>query len=432
VWWVGSWDSRNSPLGRLLFCRDEHGNIAPQGTSTPGDPEVVAKLRALAQRAPQCIEVEPSRRGLAISWSPPQPQTQALAASSFDRSLDLRWRRTSYSDITAASHEAWVGSEPEEPLIADEPLEAEPPAALRRAGASPGQGALATASLLAEMPVGAQVGTFVHRVLQVTDFDAPDLPAELGTRLAEVQGRRAVDVGDAATVVAGLEAVLQTPLGPVLASRRLCDIGRADRLDELEFELPLAGGDRPAGTLTLSRLASVLRDRLAPEDPLVTYANRLEDPRLRQTVRGYLTGSLDLVVRVRTPESDAGRSRSRYAVLDYKTNWLGEPDAPLTVGDYRPVAVMAEMHRHHYALQALLYTVALHRYLRWRVSDYDPELDLAGVIYLFVRGMIGPSTPVIDETPCGVFGWRAPAGLVGALSDALEGSAAPAAAGRTT
>ena len=47
------------------------------------------------------------------------------------------------------------------------------------------------------------------------------------------------------------------------------------------------------------------------------------------------------------------------------------------------------MERAHYGLQALLYTVALHRYLRWRLPGYDPERNLAGVLYLFLRGMIG-------------------------------------------
>ena len=54
------------------------------------------------------------------------------------------------------------------------------------------------------------------------------------------------------------------------------------------------------------------------------------------------------------------------------------------------------MERSHYALQALLYTVALHRYLRWRLPGYDPGAHLAGVLYLFVRGMTGPDTPVVD------------------------------------
>ena len=48
----------------------------------------------------------------------------------------------------------------------------------------------------------------------------------------------------------------------------------------------------------------------------------------------------------------------------------------------------------HYPLQALLYGVALHRFLRWRLPDYDPERHLGGALYLFVRGMCGPATPV--------------------------------------
>jgi exodeoxyribonuclease V beta subunit len=78
------------------------------------------------------------------------------------------------------------------------------------------------------------------------------------------------------------------------------------------------------------------------------------------------------------------------------------------------------MERAHYGLQALLYTAALHRYLRWRLAGYDPERHLAGVLYLFVRGMTGPETPTVDGTPCGVFAWRPPAALVVALSDVLD------------
>ncbi len=37
--------------------------------------------------------------------------------------------------------------------------------------------------------------------------------------------------------------------------------------------------------------------------------------------------------------------------------------------------------------------VALHRYLRWRLPGYSAERNLAGVLYLFVRGMIGSDTP---------------------------------------
>jgi exodeoxyribonuclease V beta subunit len=260
-----------------------------------------------------------------------------------------------------------------------------------------------------------RVGTFVHRVLEATDFAADDLDHELTERVAAVRAAGAVDIGDPTAVVAGLRAVLETPLGPLLSGLRLRDVARRDRLDELGFELPLAGGDRPTGWLDLGRIADVLRAHIDSGDPLSGYAERLGDTRLRQSVRGYLTGSLDLVVRLPGP---------RFAVLDYKTNWLGAPGEPLTAFHYRLAALAGEMHRHHYALQALLYSVALHRYLRWRMPGYDPSRHLAGVAYLFLRGMYGAQTPVADGAPAGVFGWRPSPRLVQDLSDVMDGGAA--------
>jgi exodeoxyribonuclease V beta subunit len=427
VWWAGSFDSRDSPLGRLLFARTDSGDVEPSGGSTPSDEAVVNRFRSLAEATGgqgQTINVERSRLGERTVWRPERIAPAELAASAFERSLDLRWRRTSYSDITAASHEEWVTSEPEQPLLADEP----PGPGVAPAVAAPGEpdaaedgGQLVLGApppeadvplALSAMPAGVDVGTFVHRVMEATDFAAPDIDAELAARISEVQGRRAVDVGPLGALAAGLRAVLDTPLGPVLGDRRLRDVHRRDRLDELGFELPLAGGDRPSGWLTLERIASVLREHTGAGDPLAGYAERLDDARLRQSVRGYLTGSLDLVVRISDP-AHPDLAPPRFAVCDYKTNWLGAPDAPLTAQHYRSEAMAAEMLRHHYALQALLYAVALHRFLRWRLPGYDPAVNLAGVVYLFVRGMTGaPGT--------GVFGWPAPPGLVPALSDALD------------
>jgi exodeoxyribonuclease V beta subunit len=170
------------------------------------------------------------------------------------------------------------------------------------------------------------------------------------------------------------------------------------------------GGDAPTGRLTLAAIGAVLRAHLPQGDPLAGYADRLDDAVLRQSLRGYLTGSIDLVV----------RDGERFAVVDYKTNWLGAPREELTAWHHRPAALAAEMQHAHYALQALLYTTALHRYLRWRLSGYDPERNLAGVLYLFLRGMVGADAPTIDGTPAGVFAWRAPAALVVELSDVLD------------
>jgi len=55
-------------------------------------------------------------------------------------------------------------------------------------------------------------------------------------------------------------------------------------------------------------------------------------------------------------------------------------------------------------------------------------LDSGGVLYLYLRGMCGPQTPVVDGHPCGVFSWQPPVALVEALSNLLDG-VAPAGAG---
>jgi exodeoxyribonuclease V beta subunit len=72
----------------------------------------------------------------------------------------------------------------------------------------------------------------------------------------------------------------------------------------------------------------------------------------------------------------------------------------------------------------MLYSVVLHRYLRWRIPDYDPTRHLGGVLYLFLRGMSGPDTPVVDGHPSGVFDWEPPASLVLAMSELLDGRTA--------
>jgi exodeoxyribonuclease V beta subunit len=144
---------------------------------------------------------------------------------------------------------------------------------------------------------------------------------------------------------------------------------------------------------------------------------------LRPDVRGFLTGSIDLVFRIAARDVGAP---PRFGIVDYKTNWLGALDEPLTTFHYGRAALAAEMERAHYGLQALLYAVALHRYLRWRLPGYQGDRDLAGVHYLFIRGMVGPETPVLDGARCGVFSWRPPGALVEALSDVLDGRVGPA------
>jgi len=164
-------------------------------------------------------------------------------------------------------------------------------------------------------------------------------------------------------------------------------------------------------------IAGLLRRHLTGDDPLAGYADDLDVPVLTdRQLRGFLTGSIDAVLRVR---GDDGVPR--YLVVDYKTNRLGVGEVA-TVDGYGPGPLAAAMRESHYPLQALIYSVALHRYLRWRQPGYDPRTHLGGVLYLFLRGMCGPTTPEVDGVPHGVFSWAPPPGLVTDLSDLLRGS----------
>ena len=420
VWWAGSSDSRDSPLGRLLFAQDGDGNVAPRGKRTPADRDVADRFAAMAAEANGCISVERSAAGAGSAPARQRDRAGGLEAGRFDRALDATWRRTSYSAITSGSHEARVTSEPEADMIADE-ITAFTPRAPAAGGALDNGGSAgevelrSVPSLLAAMPSGREIGTLIHRVLETTDFASPDLDAELAPRVEHERTRSHLDIGIPRAVVQGLRATIETPLGGALNGFRLADVSGADRINEMSFELPLAGGDSPTIQLTVAHLASLLREHLADDDILVDYPDRLADPAMGATLRGYLAGSLDLVVRIRTPTSEA-----RFAVIDYKTNWLGPDGEALTAWHYRPEAMADEMRQAHYPLQALLYTVALHRYLRWRLPGYDPARHLAGVAYLFIRGMTGAATPHVGDRVCGVFTWQPSPTLVVALSQLLD------------
>ena len=114
----------------------------------------------------------------------------------------------------------------------------------------------------------------------------------------------------------------------------------------------------------------------------------------------------------------------RFVVIDYKTNRLGDFGTENTAADYTAPRLAEAMMHSDYPLQALLYSVVLHRFLRWRLPGYAPARHLGGVAYLFVRGMCGAATPLVEGNPCGVFSWQPPVELVSRLSDLLDGTAA--------
>jgi exodeoxyribonuclease V beta subunit len=144
---------------------------------------------------------------------------------------------------------------------------------------------------------------------------------------------------------------LETPLPEGVC---LSELPRAARRDELEFHLGLAP-TRLDDLLAVLHAHGVVRERGGFG--------------VRRRIEGLLTGRIDLVYAV----------DERVYLLDYKSNRLP---------DYAPVALEQAMRDSEYDLQYVLYTLALHRWLRFRRGPgYDYERDFGGVRYLFCRGL---------------------------------------------
>ncbi len=259
----------------------------------------------------------------------------------------------------------------------------------------------------------------MHAVLEEADPFAADLPAELEAQVREHSVWWPVDV-PAAELAAALVPMHDTPLGPLADGTTLRQIGLKDRMREMDFEFPLAGGDLRDGApeIRLSHVGELLHAHLPKDDPLASYAGRLTGAALgSQPLKGYLSGSVDVVLRI----------GDRYVVVDYKTNWLGDPTELLTAADYAQPRLAEAMLHSDYPLQALLYSVVLHRFLRWRLPGYAPgeasgRCDVsvpAGYVRAGDTGGRRPSRGGVQLAAAGRFWWSA-------LSDLLDAGRAAA------
>lgn len=437
LYWAHTVRTANSPLHRLL-CNDEPPGSPPAAGYEPNLPWPAERLSG------DLFDVHK----LAEPDQPPPPRARQGRPLLEPRRLtpgriDFEWQRTSYSALTADIHGRSPGTDPSAQADLDEP---EDPNAPTGSGEPGGLGALSSVpgdqaglpatthlpsapprmalnaplqpSPMADLPGGTQFGTVVHAALEHVDFAAPDLPEALTRQCTRWLRRVPVSDLDPGSLADALGTVLDTPLTPLANGRRLRDFPAADRLAELRFELPLGtlDGSRRGTVAALARLFSD-RNLVMANDPLADYGVRLLDSPAAETVlKGFLTGSLDAILRY------PGEGRTHYLVIDYKTNRLSSPPGQtLSVEDYHAGAMAEAMMAAHYPLQALLYCVALDRFLSWRLPGYDPDTQFEGVGYLFIRGMGGPDTPELGGMTCGVFAWHPRPALISRASAILAG-----------
>jgi len=432
VWWSRVQGSEASGLSHLLFCRTDgviDPTFADEKITPPADEEALGALDGLVARSSGSIVAEViGKPGKRTTWqgTPRTGDEGDLAVADRPDHLDRSRHRWSFSAVTqqfevergdpydqslsdGGAADEGGADETTDPDGFDLPAEGDP---------TP----VSATSPMASLPAGPAFGNLVHAVFETLDFADADLDATIQLRLDEALATLPVDLTptgvDEATpeegrelLVAGMRAAIETPLGARFSDLRLRDVPHADRLNELSFELRLGDVARYATVGDIGRLVS---DHLGDDDPLQPWARDLAAGAIEVDLAGHLTGSIDLVFRTPGPVP-------RFVIADYKTNRLTPRGEPQREDDYARRPMTAAMAEHHYPLQALLYSVALHRYLRWRLEGYDPAVHLGGAVYLFVRGMTGSGVTVEDGHPHGVFDWAVPPALVVALSNLLDG-----------
>ncbi|WP_426702593.1 exodeoxyribonuclease V subunit beta [Rhodanobacter sp. Col0626] len=219
---------------------------------------------------------------------------------------------------------------------------------------------------------GAGPGTFLHGLLEWAADEgfsvAADSPPELVELIAHRCRRNGWQMWSAALanwLPAFLATALPLPVGGTLSLAGLTstDAYRA----ELEF------------WFAANRVDTQALDRLVT---LHTLDARARPPLLPDRLNGMLKGFIDLVL-----EHDG-----RYYIVDYKSNWLGHDTTAYAVEAMRDSVLHSR-----YDLQYAIYTLALHRQLRARLSGYDYAQHIGGVLYLYLRGVDGEGHGVHRE-----------------------------------
>jgi exodeoxyribonuclease V beta subunit len=345
--------------------------------ATISDQEMVADLERFASlgNGSVTVTVDPAPAGAVAAITCEAPSI--LPCRTFSAAIDRSWRVASFSSLVSG-HKA--SSELPDRDIQDAPL----------AGQSPKP----EGESIFTFPKGTKAGTLLHDILEELDFTRvdDDYYRELAWPHLEKAALESKWLEPVATM---LRSVMTAGLG---AERlRLCDLPATDRCAEMEFFFPLQ-------LVTAAGAARIFSDLNVQSKSLQALAGMLN---FREQ-QGVLLGFVDLVF------SHGGR----YYIIDWKSNHLGD-----SAQEYSQERMQLEMNRHLYPLQYLLYSVALHRYLKARMPAYSYETHFGGVFYLFVRG-VDPAVP-----DSGVFFDRPAEELVTRLEQYFSGLAAGGAHG---
>jgi exodeoxyribonuclease V beta subunit len=390
--------------GYVAFTRAEFRNVAwtwePASTNTPLFKNQQERLQLVA-KYPTLFTASDASDPSSPVVTPPSVEhvPRPIARAEFSRLLDQPDERYSFTEFTRKlSHRSSMISsdEGDAPTRGDfEPTTSE--GELDEAG-----------DPFVTVRSSKYIGVAVHRVLQHVDLARPDRRQAIEEQLQEaaLHGGLHLTEDDFDQLVQLVERCLESNLGAIANHQRLDAFGAGSLLPEFGFDFLVCdrGDHERVRVARMEELLQLLRTYLG-DDP--TYSSWLTSLSVFDTeLSGMLTGSIDAVL----GWEEGGTAR--FVITDYKTNLLKDEHSRER---YNKPQLIAAMDEHHYQLQAILYLVALHRYLRSRIAGYDYDRNIAGATYLFLRGM-QPSTH-----GSGVVAMTPPKELIEKISNLFDG-----------
>ncbi len=332
LFWGEFRNQARSSIGYLLGMEESSGQ---EGYPTPAS--VLEALKKDAQEGIEIIDVEAMADRVTAPHRRYEPDFE-LSARNLTRKVEPGFRISSFSSLSTGFIEA--AEELDEPLQEAPDYETE-------------------SRNIFSLPKGAITGNVIHQILEKTDFQD-----EESLRLATEESCDRYYAGSEWTEILHnqLNLVLHKPLRNTSKPVVLSQLGPGSSMKETEFHFPA----KNCFSKELARILLKYPDKFSP-----SFVHAL--PHLRQQkVDGFVRGIIDLVF----------EHRGQFFLLDWKSNWLGP-----STDDYDPFSLGQAMGAHAYYLQYYLYTVALIRYLKRRISSFDYDRDFGGVYYLFVRGV---------------------------------------------
>ena len=246
---------------------------------------------------------------------------------------------------------------------------------------------------------GAHTGNLLHDILEETDFTAPNWQESIEKPLlvygeltsGGVNGTDNTSFTEDDLIV-WLEEVLSAPFIMSANVRNstdnneqdacLADITSNKTLRESEFYFPMQGkGTNALAKLLTDHRNSAQRNVNSRESNISTSSSTntstltLKYPVMlpsHKKLIGMMHGFIDLIFEY----------QGKYYLCDYKSSHLGD-----SFQDYQFDALLDNVEKNYYDLQYLIYSLALHRYLKQTLKDYDVSKHFGGVYYLYLRGM---------------------------------------------